>query len=282
MGENALGAFLRSRREAVSPGQVGLPTGPRRRTPGLRRAELATIAGVSVDYLTRLEQGRDRHPSSAVLAALADALRLSADERIRLRDLAKAASGVGALCPGVLPPERQVRPAMRTLIDRMDLTPAALVNRLGETIAYTSAYERLAGPIGLLDGRPSSRVRFVFTDERARTAYPDWDRVADEEVARLKAGSSLDDPHLSHLVDELSIVAGTAFADRWHAPPDLPHRTGAVRLIHPEVGEVRLAYETLDAEGQQLVAYLPADEAASAALDRLNGRHPGSLRAVRG
>ncbi|MBX6768536.1 MAG: helix-turn-helix domain-containing protein, partial [Actinomadura rubrobrunea] len=183
MSDNQLGAFLRSRREAVTPGDVGLPAGPRRRTPGLRRAELATLSGVSVDYLTRLEQGRDRHPSPQILAALADALRLSPDERVQLRDLAKAASGADILCPGAVPPERQVRPTMRALLERLDSTPAVLLNRLGDVLAHTSSYERLAGPIGLLDGEPPNQARFVFADERARAAYPDWDRVADARVA---------------------------------------------------------------------------------------------------
>src|SRR5215470_5991856 len=117
MGETELGAFLRARREAVPPAAVGLPHGTRRRTPGLRRAELATISGISVDYLTRLEQGRDRNPSPQVLGALADALRLSMAERIHLRNLAKAASGADTLCPGRLPPERDVRPTMRALLE---------------------------------------------------------------------------------------------------------------------------------------------------------------------
>jgi transcriptional regulator with XRE-family HTH domain len=277
-----LGTFLRSRREAVTPSQVGLPTSQRRRTPGLRRAELATISGVSVDYLTRLEQGRDRHPSPQVLAALADALQLSVGERVQLRNLAKAASGADVLCPGALPPEREVRPTMWALLDRLEPTPAVLLNRLGETLAHTSAYERLARPIGLLDGQPPSRVRFVFTDGRARAAYPDWDRIADERVATLKAESSRDEPHLVHLIDELTITAGAPFAERLQATPVLPHRTGVERLIHPEVGELRLAYETLDAEGQRMIIYLPADDATSAALDRLNRRQPGALSAVRG
>jgi transcriptional regulator with XRE-family HTH domain len=273
-----LGAFLRDRREAVTPGQVGLSAGPRRRTPGLRRAELATISGISVEYLTRLEQGRDRHPSPQVLAALADALRLSGAERVRLRNLAKAASGADVLCPGRLPPEREVRPTIRALLDRLEPTPAVLVNRLGEILAHTPAYERLARPIGLLDGRPPNRVRFVFTDDRARAAYPDWDRVADEQVAWLTAESSPGDPHFVHLVEELTVTAGAAFTERLRAAPPPPGRTGVERLVHPEAGELRLAHETLDTEGLRVITYLPADEATSAALTRLTH----GLRAVRG
>ncbi|PSK91757.1 transcriptional regulator with XRE-family HTH domain [Murinocardiopsis flavida] len=270
MSESELGTYLRSRREALVPERVGLPAGARRRAPGLRRAELATISGVSVDYLTRLEQGRDRNPSPQVLVALADALLLSLDERVHLRNLSKAASGAGALCPGGLPPAREVRATMRTLLDRLDPAPAALFNRLGETLAHTSGYERLAGPLGLLDGeQPASRVWFLFADERARQVYPDWDLVADERIAALKSESSLDDPHLAHLIEELSIVAGAPFTERLAAAPVPPRRTGVERLAHPEVGELRLSYETLDAEGQQLVVYLPADDTAAAALRHL-------------
>ncbi|MDA0565976.1 helix-turn-helix domain-containing protein [Streptomonospora sp. S1-112] len=279
MDDSDLGTFLRARREAVTPGEVGLPTGPRRRTPGLRRAELATVAGVSVDYLTRLEQGRDRNPSPQVLAALADALRLPVSERVHLRNLAKEASGADVLCPGGMPPDRHVRPTIRALLDRLEPTPAALFDRLGDVLAHTAAYERLAGPLGLLDGDPPNRAWFVFTDDRARAAFPDWDRVADQQAALLKAESSRTDPHLAHLVEELTVAAGAAFTDRMAAVPASPRRTGAERLVHPEVGELRLSFEILDAEGQHVVVHLPADDASAAALDRLT-RRPGGLRAV--
>src|ERR1700754_869172 len=115
MTETELGAFLRAHREAVSPAAVGLPNGTRRRTPGLRRAELATLAGVSVDYLTRLEQGRDRSPSAQVLAALAETLGLSRDERIHLHRLAKTAATTTGGCVGATRP-RTVRPTVRALL----------------------------------------------------------------------------------------------------------------------------------------------------------------------
>ncbi|MEU0238252.1 helix-turn-helix domain-containing protein [Nocardiopsis sp. NPDC006198] len=283
MDDNALGEFLRARREALPPDRVGLPAGPRRRTPGLRRAELATLSGVSVDYLTRLEQGRDRNPSGQVLVALADALRLSVGDRVQLRNLSKAASGVGALCPQQ-PPEREVRPTMVSLLERLEPAPAVLFNRVGETLAHTAAYARLAGPVGLLDedGEPVNRWWFVFADDRARQVYPDWDGVADERIAELRAESALDDPFLSHLVEELEIVGGAPFTDRLAAAPAVPRRTGLERLVHPEAGELRLSYESLDAGGQRLVVYLPADEGTAAALDRLTLRGPVPLRAVSG
>jgi transcriptional regulator with XRE-family HTH domain len=266
-----LGEYLRSRREAITPAQVGLPDGSRRRTPGLRRAELATLAGVSVEYLTRLEQGRDRHPSPQVLGALADALRLDVDQRFHVHLLAKEG---GPICSGRVTPASAVRPTVRALLDRLEPAPAYVVNRLGSLIAYTEGYRRLAGPVGLLDGDPPSLHRFLFTDPRARTAYPDWERRADEAAAALRFESrGGGDEHTRELVDWLSVAAGAPFIQRLSRPPALAPSTGTHRLVHPEVGELRLAYETLDlpaGDYQQLVVYLPADEATETLLGKIN------------
>jgi transcriptional regulator with XRE-family HTH domain len=286
VSDNELGAFLRSRREAVTPAEVGLPSGGRRRTPGLRRAELATLAQISVDYLVRLEQGRDRHPSAQVLAAIADALGLSADDRFHVLKLAKAASGGDQLfCPGAAPPAQSVRPTVRVLLDRLEPTPAYVVNRLRDVLAYTSGFARFAGPAGLLDAQPPNLARFVFTDARARELYPDWDHVADQQVAHLKFDSARGEPHLAALANELTVTVGAPFTDRWTAQAIPPSRTGAERVAHPEAGALRLAVEILelpDADDQRLVVYLPADDATAAALDGLTGRRPGALRAVIG
>ncbi|MEU0391441.1 helix-turn-helix transcriptional regulator [Streptomyces sp. NPDC006208] len=284
MSDNELGLFLRTRREAVTPADVGLPTGPRRRTPGLRRSELATLAGVSVEYVTRLEQGRDRRPSAPVLAALADALRLTPGERVHLHRITKAAEG-GFSCMGAAIPSRTVRPTVRALIDSLEPAPSVLLNRLGEILAWTEGYERLARPIGLLDGTPPNLARFVFLDERAKAACPDWDQVADEQVAALKQGPFRADQQVALLADELTLMAGAAFADRAEALPGLPKANGITRLVHPQAGELRLAYETLELpadDDQRLVVHLPADDLTAAALDRLQGRRPGALRAVSG
>lgn len=284
MSDNELGLFLRVRREGVAPGEVGLPTGPRRRTPGLRRSELAMLAGVSVEYVTRLEQGRDRRPSPQVLSALADALRLTANERIHLYRLTKGAEA-GFTCLAGAPPARTVRPSVQALLDRLEPAPAVLLNRLSDLLAWTSGYERLAEPLGLLDGAPPNVARFVFSDDRARTAYPDWDLVADQQVAALKQGPFRADRHVAALADELTVTAGAAFGDRVENLPGLPRSNGVERLVHPEGGELRLNYETLDLaadDDQRLVVHLPADDATSAALDRLTGRRPGALRAVSG
>ncbi|MFE9323216.1 helix-turn-helix transcriptional regulator [Nocardia sp. NPDC052278] len=285
MSDNELGLFLRTRREAVTPAQVGLPTGPRRRTPGLRRAELATLAGVSVEYITRLEQGRDRHPSPPVLSALADALILTPSERIHLHRLTKAADP-GFSCMGGAQPPREVRPAVRAILDRLEPAPAVVVNRLREVLAWTEGFERLMAPIGLLDHEHRANLAlFAFTDPRARAAYPDWDHIADELVAALKQGPFRSDPHIAALADELTVAAGAEFTRRVESVPSLAAATGTTRLTHPEAGNLRLTYETLELsadDDQQLIVYLPADDATAAALDALAGRRPGGLRAVSG
>jgi transcriptional regulator with XRE-family HTH domain len=281
MSDRELGDFLRGRREAITPAEVGLPHGPRRRTPGLRRSELATLAGVSVEYLTRLEQGRDRHPSSQVLGALADALRLDVDDRFHLHLLAKP--GDGPICNGRVTPASTVRPTVRALLDRLEPAPAYVVNRLGDVIAHTEGFRRLAGPVGLLDGDRHNLYGFLFTDPRARTAYPDWERRADEAAAALRFEARGGDRHTTELVDWLSVAAGAAFIDRLARPAALARSTGVERLVHPEVGELRLAYETLDlpaGDYQRLVVHLPADQQAEAALDKIAGRQPGALRSV--
>ena len=280
MSDNELGAYLRARREAVSPAEVGLPAGGRRRTPGLRRAELATLAGISVEYLIRLEQGRDRNPSAQVLAALAGALRLTPADRQLLLLAAKTTSG--GFCPGAQAPSTSVRATVRLLLDRLEPAPVVLVNRLTDVLAHTSGYARLAGPIGVLDAERPNLAWFLLTDPRGRAAYPHWDRVADDLVADLKYGSRPADPHAAEFFDALTITAGAAFTERWQAASRPPRRTGVQRLVHPEVGELRLAYETLELsdDAQLLVTYLPADDATSGSLDRLTGRRPGALQAV--
>jgi transcriptional regulator with XRE-family HTH domain len=285
VSENELGEFLRSCREGITPADVGLPTGTRRRTPGLRRSELATLAGISVEYLTRLEQGRDRQPSPQILAAITEALLLSADQRLHLRLLAKATGGdLPYFCPGTQP-ARSVRPAVRALLDRLEPTPAIVLNRLNDILAFTAGYERLVAPTGLLDAETPNLARFVFTDPRARTAFPDWNRVADQQVALIKIESSRGDALITELAEELALAVGSPFTDRMRAQPGLPRRTGIERWNHPEVGELRLAFETLelpDADEQRLLVYLPADDATSAALDQVTGRRPGALRVATG
>lgn len=286
MPDNELGLFLRTRREAITPAEVGLPGGARRRTPGLRRAELAMLAGVSVEYVTRLEQGRDRRPSPQVLGALAEALRLTSSERVHLYRLTKAADGAFAcMASGPATANRTVRTAVRAVLDHLDPAPAVLRNRLGESLAWTAAYEQVTGPLGLLDGDPPSLARYVFGDDRAPAAYPDWPHVADETVAALKHGPYRADPLVMALVAELTVTAGRAFTTRLERVPGLPRSTGTTHLTHPEAGTLHLSYETLELspdDEQQIVAYVPADEATAESLARLVTPSHRSLHVVRG
>lgn len=284
MSENELGTLLRTLRESVTPAEVGLPAGLRRRTPGLRRAELATLAGVSVEYLTRLEQGRDHNPSAQVLGALADALNLSLLDRILMRRLTKeGAGGDPLLCAAAPPLSQGVRPTVRAVLDRLEPAPAAVLNQIGDILAHTGGFARLTGPIGLLDDERPNLLRYLFTDDRARAAHPDWDRVADDMVARLRHAAPLRDPYVNELADELTVTAGTAFAERFADLGAAPRRVGNQRIEHPEAGPLSLLYETLAVpeDGQRIVVHLPADDATAAALDRLDGRRPGALRSVR-
>ncbi|MBD0844551.1 MULTISPECIES: helix-turn-helix domain-containing protein [unclassified Streptomyces] len=283
MSDNELGTYLRTWREAVTPAEVGLPAGPRRRTPGLRRAELATLAGISVEYLTRLEQGRDRNPSAQVLGALADALNLTLRDRLLLRRLVKEADGGDPLVCAAAPPlSRAARPTVRAVLDHLEPAPAVVLNWIGDVIAHTTGYARLFGPIGLLDAERPNLVRYVFTDARARTAYPDWERVADDLVARLRHDVPLRDPYVAELAEELTVTAGAEFTGRYVDLAVTPRQVGSQQVEHPQAGPLRLLHETLALpdDGQRVIVHLPADEATAAALDSLSGRRPGALRAV--
>jgi transcriptional regulator with XRE-family HTH domain len=159
-----LGDFLRARRDATSPEALGVPAGDRRRVPGLRRSELASLAGISVEYLVRIEQGRDHNPSISVVNALADALRLDASEREQLRHLAKRASNT---CFGGLPrPQVEVRSNVRAILTRLEPGIALISNRLGDILVYTRGFDLLARPTGLLDEPRPNITRYVFTDDR--------------------------------------------------------------------------------------------------------------------
>lgn len=274
MSGNELGLFLRTRRKGITPAEAGLLTG-HGRPSGLRRSDVAALTGISVADVTRIEQGRGPHPSPPVLAALGDALRLTPADRMHLFRLSQAA-GTGSPRAGA-GPAREVRATVLALLRTLEPAPAVLLNNLGEVLGHTAGFEAVGGPAGLLDGTPPSQVRFVFTDDRARTVYPDWECVADEQVAALKNGPFRADPNVAALVDELTVTAGVAFTRRLDAVAGPAAASGVLRLFHPEAREIRLAYETLTLppdDGQRLVVYLPADRAAAAALARLTTPGP--------
>lgn len=158
-----------------------------------------------------------------------------------------------------------------------------MLNHLADLLAWTEGYDRLARPLGILDGDEPNLVWFTFADDRARVAYPDWADIADEQVASLMELRQCD-TNTDTLAARLAQAAGSEFTDRWERRPVGRKRTGIRAISHPAVGVLRLAFETLglpDADRQRLVVYLPADAATTAGLDRLAGRQPGGLRSVR-
>lgn len=272
-----LGDFLRARRDALRPETLGLPDGPRRRAPGLRRSELAALAGISVEYLVRIEQGRDRNLSPAVVNALASALRLDVAEREHLRYLAKIAGGA---CAGPLAQPRQdVRPTVLLLLDQFEPGVALITNRLGDLLAYTTAFEHLARTTGLLDGDRPNLTWFIFADPRAREVFPDWADLADAQAFDLWRGPSVE--RSRQFQAGLTAAAGTEFTRRLNRHA-LPVR-GQVRWHHPDQGELRLHRETLElpaTDAQQLVVFLPADEPTTESLRRLRQTGGPFLRAA--
>ncbi|MEU0412140.1 helix-turn-helix transcriptional regulator [Streptomyces griseorubiginosus] len=274
-----LGDFVRARRDSTQPEDLGLPDRGRRRSPGLRRSDLAARAGISVEYLTRIEQGRDRNPSVAVVNALADALSLSPAERDHLRYLTKISGGecLGRTRPA--PPPRQVRPSVLRTLELMEPGIAMVTNRIGDVLARTSTFESVTHGTGLLDSDTPNLTRYVFTDPRARSFFADWDDVADEQAFDLWLGPSID-THEWFTAD-LAPVAGPELTRRLnrHAVP----RRGELRLNHPSGPTLRLLRETLEltSDAQQLIVYLPADEPTAQAVDLLRRpSHGGRLRAI--
>jgi transcriptional regulator with XRE-family HTH domain len=272
-----LGDFLRARRDATRPETLDLPAGTRRRAPGLRRSELASLAGISVEYLVRIEQGRDRNPSASIVNALADALRLDVSEREHLRYLSKIAGGA---CAGSLAqPRREVRQTVLKLLDQLEPGIALVTNRLGDVLAYTTGFDLIARPTGLLDTENPNLTRFVFTDERSREVFPDWDRVADEQAFDLWLGPSAE--RSAQFQAELAPIAGDDFTRRL-SRHTLPPR-GRLRWKHPVTGELRLDREVMEfpaTDAQQLVVFLPADDVTAEALNRMRRAGGATLRAV--
>ena len=236
-----LSEFLRSRRARLSPDDVGLPRyGRTRRVPGLRREELAQLAGVSVAYYTRLEQGHGRNVSDEVLNAIANALQLNEAERTHLRNLTSCPLGTKKKKT-----TRQVRPALQHLIDNIGV-PAYVGGRRSNVLAWNSMTAALFGDWGELEPRDRNWARFIFLQPSYQELFVNWESKAADVVAflRMDAGCYPNDPDLAALIGELS-VKSEPFRQLW-ARHDVKEKSFGTKVLrHPLVGEMTLQYETL-------------------------------------
>jgi transcriptional regulator with XRE-family HTH domain len=251
-GENVIGEYLRARRELVQPEDVGLPRpGARRRVPGLRRAEVAILAGVSAEYYMRLEQGRDQHPSSQVLDALARALQLDEDATAYLHRLAQ---------PGThrrprRPRSERVPATVTGLIDSWDLTPAYIQGRYTNVLAVNT----LAAALAPFYAVGTNLLRAAFLDPRVRDMHPGWEHTTESMVAGLRAtiGPDTDDLQLNELIGELS-VRSDRFRSLWARHDARPKPPGPTLMDHPQLGRLELHYHRFPipaTEGQEIVLY---------------------------
>ncbi|MFE3256574.1 helix-turn-helix transcriptional regulator [Nocardia sp. NPDC059091] len=253
-----LGDFLRARRDRIHPAQVGLPeeTG-RRQTPGLRREEVATMAGLSVDYYIRLEQGRDTNPSLAVLDALAAALRLDEDERAHLYNLAREVAGRRNR---PRPPQTPARPGLVQLLESVRPTPAFVLDQVSNLLAANPEGLRLLSGVG--DWEPADRnlIRYVFTHPEARFVFEDWEGMAMDCVAHLRTVQGNDPGSLALGALTTELCAASAEFERLWAHYDVRTKRGARRVFrHAGLGRFALTSEILSApDGQRFVAFQAA------------------------
>ncbi|MDQ1007825.1 transcriptional regulator with XRE-family HTH domain [Streptomyces sp. V4I23] len=258
--------FLRTRRARITPEQAGLaPHGGARRVPGLRREEVAQLAGVSVDYYVRLERGRTQGVSETVLEAVARALQLDEAERAHLFDLTQPTTARTRRKRPLAP--QRVHPVLYRTLDSLSV-PAVVQGRRTDVLAANRLAYALYTDFEARPRRERNFARFVFLDEAARTLYADWDQVASDCLAalRLYAGRHPDDPQLTELIGELSLHSAT-FRRLWADHNVIAHTSGIKRLHHPLVGDLTLDFVALAVEGdpdQTLVIYTPEPASPSA------------------
>ncbi|HWG24081.1 helix-turn-helix transcriptional regulator [Actinospica sp.] len=242
-----LGRFLRARRAAVTPAELGLPSGSgTRRTPGLRREELAAVAGVSIDYYIRLERGKETRPSPSVLDALARALRLDAEETAYLRNLAEQAARGMAADPRPAA-SRNVRPTLLRMLEAVRPCPAYVIGRTNDVLAANPGGTYLMPGMADWPARQRNTIRYTFLHPYARDLWPDWETKARACVAHLRAvvGSAPDTPDLVALVGEL-VVKSPDFSRMWERYDVRKVGYGQKTFIHPEVGTITLSHEVLE------------------------------------
>jgi len=243
--------FLTTRRAKITPDQAGVPLyGQRRRVPGLRREEVAALAGLSTDYYIRLEKGNLRGASDSVLDAIARALQLDEAERAHLFDLARAARGAGRQ-PRRRAQPQQVRPSLQHMLDAMTTSVAFARNGRLDIVAINPLGRAFYTPVLAAPTRPANLARYCFLEPSAEDFYPDWQEAADTTVAilRTEAGRDPYNRALTDLVGELA-TRSDAFRTRWAAHDVRLHHTGAKRFRHPLVGDLSVAFNAME---------LPAD-----------------------
>jgi transcriptional regulator with XRE-family HTH domain len=281
--QSDLGEFLQARRKRVKPEAVGIEAFGRRRVSGLRREELAALAGVSVDYYVRLEQGRAVNPSEGVLDALGRVLALDEAELIHLQRLGRA----GPRRKRASQPLEVARPGIARLLETLDRVPAYLLGRRLDLIAWSDLGSALLGDFALRPAGERNLARLVFLDPTMQDLFPDWQRVACETVGllQLAAGRNPHDPDIAALVDELS-VKRESFRSLWVDHDVAQVTSGERRFQHPVVGDLTLRFEVMVASddcSQTLVTYTaeagsPADTAlkllATWAASAPTGRSP--------
>ncbi|WP_217242369.1 helix-turn-helix transcriptional regulator [Streptomyces sp. AC555_RSS877] len=263
--DGELGDFLRSRRARIQPEEVGLPSYGRRRVPGLRREEVAQLAGVSVDYYIRLEQGRGPSVSDAVLDAIARVLHMDETEHAYLRTVARPSRTRSRR-----PAAPRVRPGVQLILDGMERVPAFVVGRRLDVLAWNALADALSG-FGLMTAGERNVARQVFLDPAARDLFPDWSAVAAQTVAQLhlNAGHHPDEPGMAALIGELSLKSED-FRRLWADHEIRECRFGVKRVRHPVAGLLTLPYETLTVPAdpeQTIVVYTP--EPGSETAERL-------------
>ncbi|WND39853.1 helix-turn-helix transcriptional regulator [Streptomyces sp. BB1-1-1] len=274
-----VGDFLRSRRERVTPQQVGLPSTGRRRTPGLRREEVAVLAGVGVTWYTWLEQGRPINVSTHVLQAVARALQLDDTERRHLHQLAGSSTPKAqpsAECdPGLIA-------AFQPVLDKLDPFPACLQTPLFDVVAYNRAYRFLFTDMDLIPPDERNCAVQFFTDPDWRSRYVDVDLVAARMVARLRAevGADIGAPAAGGIVDDLR-ERSEDFARLWARHDVLPRQYETKRLDSPLVGQLRLNFVSTDVPetGHRMTVMTPADESTSLRLTQMAGLTAATTRA---
>jgi transcriptional regulator with XRE-family HTH domain len=276
-----LGRFLRARRARVTPEEAGLRAGAGlRRTPGLRREELAILAGISSDYYVRLERGKETRPSPSVVDSLARALRLEEDEHEHLRSLAALAARTPPEPPAA--PSRTVRPGVKLLLESMRPHPAHVVSRTGDVLAANPGGLRLLAGIEDWPAKQRNISRYVFLHPAARDLFHDWHHQVRGCVARLRAlaGTDPDAPDLTRLAGEL-LLKSPEFARLWERYDVTGHSFGRKTFHHPEVGDLTLGYQSMELEGtpgHRMVTYYAEpgtpEHDAMVMLDMLGQQQP--------